>query len=740
MMYRSNLTRYAACAALCLLTLPLSAVPAKRGQWRTVRTDGGAQVRVEMVGDEYGHFFRAQDGTRYMANATTGLYTAIDDAGWQAACTRWNVRRQQTAAARARRMGRLRTTPTATDGRRRAQLTGEIRHFTGEKRGLVILAEFQDQKFADGHDQALYQRIVDEKGYSEGNFCGSAADYFQAQSGGQMTIHFDAVGPVTLAHNVAYYGGNSDSSGDDLRPEEMVREACRAVDGEVDFSQYDWDGDGEVDQVFIIYAGLGEANGGDEDTIWPHEYELSARGNALTLDGCRVDTYACAAELQPISSSATQIDGIGTLCHEFSHCLGYPDMYDTEYSGNFGMGSWSVMDSGSYAGNGYRPTGYTSYEKMLAGWIDPMELSTEAVATATLSPLSEGGGAYILRNTGHPDEYYLLECRAKTGWDTALPEAGMLVLHVDYDYRCWYYNVVNTTQSSYYGNAHQRLTPLHADGDDDSKYWNATYGYYTKTTEEGDTYPYGSNNRISARSKPAPTWYNTNASGTKALEAAVTDITLHGDGTVTFGYVPGVDEGNAVFYESFDKCSGAGGNDGAFLVNTTAAFTPDLEGWVANEDKAYGGKQCAKFGSASKMGEATTPTFTLMGGATLSFLAAPYGTKSSKLTVKQGDKVIISAKALDAQQWTEVTQRITGDGEQTLTFTFSPDKRFFLDEVRIEADAAATAIRSVAADPATRRHDDRRIYSVQGQYMGTEWDVLPRGVYLRGGEKIVKSK
>lgn len=178
------------------------------------------------------------------------------------------------------------------------------------------------------------------------------SDYFSAQSNGLFNLSFDVVGPVRMSKNSTYYGGTS-KNGDDEPVDELVKEACRKVDDQVNFANYDWSGNGEVDQVFILYAGKGQADGGANNTIWPHEYWLSAYpgGSHITLDGKKIDTYACSSEL----NGQNGLSGIGTICHEFSHCLGLPDWYDVYYSGNFGMCDFSLMDMGSYLGDGMTP-------------------------------------------------------------------------------------------------------------------------------------------------------------------------------------------------------------------------------------------------------------------------------------------------------------------------------------------------------------------------------------------------
>lgn len=254
----------------------------------------------------------------------------------------------------------------------------------------------------------------------------------------------------------------------------MVAEACKLADATVNFKDYDWDGDGEVDQIFVLYAGHGEASWDDEDTIWPHAWTLEdAADITLTLDGVRINSYACSCEL----GSDGKIDGIGTICHEFSHCFGLMDMYDTSYSGNFGMCSWSLMDSGGYNSNGFVPAGYTSFEKMSVGWKQPIEMTGD-MEVQNLKPYSDGGEAYILYNEANRNEFFLLENRQNVGWDEGLEDNGLLAIHVDYDAGVWAYNEVNTTVDTYSANNHQRCTVIPADGVYDSEWVDEIEYFY----------------------------------------------------------------------------------------------------------------------------------------------------------------------------------------------------------------------------------------------------------------------
>jgi M6 family metalloprotease-like protein len=418
--------------------------------------------------------------------------------------------------------------------------TGDVQNCIGTKRGLVILCEFQDRKFAEGNTIEKYNDILNKEDFtsSEG-FRGSVADYFRAQSGGLFNLTFDIVGPYTTKKTAIYYGKN-DSEGNDQHPDEMIMEMCKAADDVVNFADYDWDGDGEVDEVFVVYAGKGEADTGSKSYIWPHMWTFDEAEVELELDGIKINTYACANELK----SSGRINGIGTFCHEFSHCLGLPDFYDIDYSGNFGMGDFDLMSGGNYAGNTFCPVGYTAYEKMVCGWQQPIVLSEESVTVDNILPISEGGDTYIIYNDNHSDEYYLIENRQKTGWDSHYPARGLMITHVDFDAEVWENNIPNTVftlrEAQQYGltvgNDHQRMTFFHADDDDDRSYWSFTGQYYWMSTTDTDLYPQQGNDSLTATSAPAATLFHNNSAGTKLMQGAILDIHQNSDGTMGFRF------------------------------------------------------------------------------------------------------------------------------------------------------------------------------------------------------------
>lgn len=696
----------------CFTVVGTFAVPAKRGLKKTIILADGREVRASLVGDETIHYFVGDDGKKYMADAN-GRFVVADMTALRA---RAKERKSKMVASRARK------------ARKRVGGTGN--RYEGKKKGLIILAQFSDKPFNSGHDKVFYNRVANEVGFTtDEGFIGSVKDYFKAQSNGIFEMDFDVVGPVTLPKKYSYYGAN-DTYGDDLHAGEMVAEACLAVDSEVDFSTYDWAGDGEADQVFVLYSGLGEAAGGDDDTVWPHMWELSSSDykSSLTLDGTIVNTYACSSEMT-ITEDGDDVkvvtDGIGTICHEFSHCLGLPDMYDTETS-NFGMATWDLMDYGSYNGGGHIPSGYTSYEKWFAGWLTPIELTADCTVENQRA-LSEGGDAYIIYNDKIKDEFYLLENRQQTGWDAALYGSGLLILHVDYDSQVWDNNSVNTKANR------QRCTIFHADNSDgDFDYW----GEILEDDLAGDPYPYKDNNSLTNSSKPKAILYNENTDGRKLMNKSVTDITRNADGTMSFGFSATAQDntpvyGEALFRETFNMCTGTGGNDGNWNGNiASSSFIPDMEGWT--DTRAYGADQCARFGNGKNPADVTSPEFEATPGAVLTFLAAPWGTDKSDLTV-YFNQTVIGEYQLDANDWNEITISTGISGKGTLRFVAGG--RLFLDEIAV-VDPTVNGIGDVTTS--VRPSLSGRVYSIDGRYLGTDIKSLGHGIYIVNGKKIVK--
>ena len=484
--------------ALFLTILSIHAVPAKPGAKKAVRLADGTTKELTLRGDEYFSYLTDEHNTPMVLREgrlvtltneeVTATWTALKKQHQEKAGTVGSIRRG------ARRVGK-RSTVT-----------------TGTQRGLVILVQYSDVKFVTPNPQQAFQRSFNEVGYHDNGMAGSVRDYFLAQSYGKLEINFDVVGPYTTRNDMAYYGepaGNSNDRNAIL----MVTEAIDAAAADVNFSNYDWDKDGEVDQIFIIYAGYAQSQGADENTIWPHESRLQYIGIERKFNGVTLNTYACASELfgDGIHEPIGEMDGIGTACHEFSHCLGIPDMYDTsEGNPNFGMSYWDVMDSGSYLDDSRTPAGYTSYERWFSGWLEPTELK-DLTRIKDMKPLATTPEAYILYNEKNKNEFYLLENRQPTGFDAGLFGHGLLILHIDYNESLWAMNAVNATAD------HQCVTIIPADNE---------YGMRAVKNYAGDPWPgITKNTALTNLSTPAATLYNANKDGQYLMSKAIDNIT-----------------------------------------------------------------------------------------------------------------------------------------------------------------------------------------------------------------------
>lgn len=514
---------------LGFVALSAQAVPAKKGVWRMVTLADGTQKRVELRGDEFCSYWVDAEGVSYNLDSESKRYVRVDANALQLRAS------QLRAKANQDRIARMAKARHMTVKKSLGQTNGS---YFGKKKGLIILVQYKDKKFKFGHNQKMYDRMANETGYANSlGFVGSVKDYFLAQSNGLFELDFDVVGPYTLNHEYAYYCAPLGDS-HDVRPCDMVYDACRLADPDVNFADYDWDGDGYVEQVYVLFAGLGQAAGGDENTIWPHEYKLQYGNNGAYVskdNNVVVNTYACGPELTlqytPVAYRE-RVDGIGTLCHEFSHCLGYPDLYDTNYGGNFGMGEFDLMDAGSYNGESFCPPNYSAYEKWFAGWITPTVLDKPASVKGMQAQDVKYGQAFVVYNDNNKNEYYLIENRQQNVgiWDKQLPASDMMITHVDYDKNIWESNHVNTIVNysgdyAYLNNDHQRLTIFHADNEEGS----------SADSQAGDLYPFNGNNSLTDTSSPAATIYQ----GGTTMGKPITNITQNEDGSIDFDFMGG---------------------------------------------------------------------------------------------------------------------------------------------------------------------------------------------------------
>lgn len=322
----------------------------------------------------------------------------------------------------------------------RAQNTQNSPMFEGTFRIPVVLMAFADQGFI--YTREDFDALFNQVGYSVYGNNGSIKDYFAASSDGVLNLESVVLGPYTAEYNMAYYGAHSPDGSNDVNPRALIREAVEFAAADVDMRLFDNFGRGAVDAFYVIYAGFAESSGGGPNTIWPHRWVLYP---AMQADGVYVSDYGCSSERQG-TVDYPETPNIGTICHEFSHVLTLPDLYDTEYGGGSGFsaphpGAWDLMASGSYNNGGKCPPLWSAWERESVGWLQYDNI--ESLNDVTLFPLHSHNQGIKIPVTGNSDEYFLLENRQQFGFDAYLPSNGMLIIHVDETVPGWSSNCAN---------------------------------------------------------------------------------------------------------------------------------------------------------------------------------------------------------------------------------------------------------------------------------------------------------
>lgn len=556
-------------AVLSLCAAMTFAIPAKKS-WKVVSQSDGTTIKVSQAGDEHLHYYITEDNVPiYKAADNRYCYLTIENGKLHnsgvlahesaarsakelqvmntihdlAPIARQMAAKKRSAAKRCVRPDRL---PSKDD----------ISVFKGSKKALVILAAFSDKSFSKGDDAIVkfYDEVLNQEGYSQNGAAGSVHDYFKDMSRGEFDLTFDIVGPVKVSKSATYYGGPSPIMGGTDHIGEFITEAIKKADEkcDIDWKKYDWDDDGEVEQVFVLYAGYGQATGGPTGTIWPNAWTLdealqNSDGNGgFSIDGVFINQYACSNELY--LDSGTVPMGLGVFCHEFSHCMGLPDMYDTNYGSTPTMGDWDLLAGGSYNGPqgiGWCPAGWTSYERAYAGWLELTELKAGDIIKGMTSLEEADGKAYVIYNDNHKDEYYLLENHKGMGWDKYTPENGLLIIHVDYDKDLFDNNIVNSKgeftpaegYDRYFTNDHPRMAPFSRV----RSIQNDTY-FYTYPMDA----PRGVVDSLTDTSKPAAELYNALADGSKLMGKPVYNIEKDDDGNISFTFMTKEKETDAI--------------------------------------------------------------------------------------------------------------------------------------------------------------------------------------------------
>lgn len=736
----------------------VQAVPAKPGL-RTVKQSDGSTLQVRLAGDEWHHSFMTQDGYAVSRAENGDMYYRTTD-GVSTVMAHEAAQRSATEKAFINANADKMTlqslfTPEQSARRARnlvARKASQVPQ-TGSPHVPVILVNYRDKKLISSDPVAAWQSQI-----SNPNDV-SVYQYFVDQSFGKYKPQFDILGPVTLANNRTTYGAN-DRYGDDVGVGKMVAEACQGLPTSVDWTKYDNDGDGVVDVVIVLYAGDGEASSyasDAEDAVWPCQWELASSdyGRNITIDGKTISKFAVFNELN--GSDLSKIDGIGTFCHEFSHCLDLPDFYATDYSNHFGMGHWSLLDSGSYNNDGYTPCGYTAYERNFMGWYD--YTTPEEGRLYSTQPVQDGGFA-IKVESDNPNEYYIIENIQKTGWNAYAHAAGLQVTHVNYSATKWNGNTVNNSTA-------QGMTIIPADN---NLKMNYSYGYYfvDETNEAGDLFPYGGHNELTATSTPAATLYNSSAN----LNKPITKITQNADGSVSYFYVAGAipatvaTEATNVAGKSFTANWEARQDAVSYtlqvnpkpdvtllLSETFAKFTKtitsniattlntymDNTGWTGST--LYGEVGGVRIGSGSAAGTLISPALNLTesnGKVTIVFKAKAYNNDTNvTLNISVGTKTTSVVLANNTEKEYTVVLDCAANATQKLTFaTTARSKRAIITSLDVYSGELTSNSAPAMAPSETRDGDVITItgitdtnYTVTGLNPETEYQYKVKVVY-----------
>ena len=656
-----DMRRFFVFMVFCVLCIGIGAVPAKPGIITLVQSDG-TEVKVRLRGDENYHYYETLDGKKIELTVNRQQTTNPSACGSSP-----NLGEQLGVIVDRQQSTKKRVHPNSQFYRQRLK---DLRFSTlnlkraphQAERGLVILVEFKDVTFKKTRNN--FDDLLNKEGYNYNGATGSARDYFCDASNGQYVPQFDVYGPYKLDRNMSYYGQN-DWEGLDKHPDQMVVDAIAKLDAaeNINFANYDTDNDGYIDNLFVYYAGYGENEGASENTIWPHAWEVYGEyvDGVLTYDGKKLKGYACTSELQGTSGST--MCGIGTFCHEFSHVLGLPDFYVTDYSSSHKTpGDWDIMDCGSYLNDGNTPPTYSAHERFYLGWLTP-EILNEA-GDFKLEDIKESNKAYIITSSGthnleggnpNPKTYYLLENRQKTGWDTYLPGHGMMISKTIYDEDKWYNNIPNNSKNS------QGYDIIEADG----KAPNDTYG------KAGDLFP--------GTSKVT--------SYTPYAKYPITNIKEVG-GVISFSFMGGTSGGNTdtpeegddnvilgdCFEETFD---GLNANSSTDITSSIDEYA-DNTGWEGY--KLFCSSGMLKVGSSKYAGYVITPMLGIEGDVQVEFVGRGY---NEDATISfELDGVVVKEIEVASQNGTYLFELEDLEFNSKITISASIN-RFYIDNFKV---------------------------------------------------------
>lgn len=718
-----------------------------------VQTANGKTAVVYMRGDEYQKYAISEDGYTLLNDSGGWWYANIANDGGIMKSSHalmpfedesFELKQFKASCPKGITPNRLELPqPNRAQDNSRVSSVSPI---VGVRHALVILMQYKDLAFKKSRKD--FEALFNTLDYQEGGATGSVRDYYRFASQSQLDYVSDVYGPYTSKNNMRYYGGNATSGGSDSNPLELCIEAIRNLPEDIDFSLYDNDGDGVVDNVHIIYAGYGEEAGASSDAIWAHEFphRISLKNEV----GYSFSGYSCSPELR--GNRGTNITNIGVICHELGHALGAMDYYDTNYGtgGEYdGTGQWDIMASGSWNDNGRTPPNFNPYVRSIVfGWNTQVVLNPNQHVTLPRMEVFNSEQSIIYRvETGKSGDYFLLENRQRYAFDAALPGAGLMIYHVHPDIdRYNSTNTINTTNP-------QGFYPVCASYSEPSK------KKYGNINSAECPFPGSKNVReFTPTTSPAAVAWNGSAA-----KVSISYITMNAaDGSISFTTgnekidepdKPDLPtEKNLVYMESFEKSitnriainSIAGKESWRTYTKGNLVMNADLIPEASDGEKIlmlFAGK-----GSLMNESEAVSSDLAVEAGVnyTLSFdiycMANTANVPAFNLFVEDeyGEYNIYSLNEVTTQ-WKSIDLPLTFAGN---TFRYKLCGRVytggvFVDNIRLYQEQEMTSVDDIS----DAINQPIEFYRMDGRHMGacgTRIETLPSGIYIVRQGKLAR--
>tara|TARA_B100000965_G_scaffold50592_1_gene37418 strand:+ start:57619 stop:59571 length:1953 start_codon:yes stop_codon:yes gene_type:complete len=285
-----------------------------------------------------------------------------------------------------------------------------------DERWLVLKVSFPNSPYSESITSSLLQ----------GN--GSAEEYVQQLSGGSSTLQVTVTDDVWVSEfEESYWGADSqderDVGNNGGGVDKLVENAAKNLLSGLDLSDWDLNGDGILDRLLVLHSGNAQESGGPSDSIWSHFSTLSS---PIEIGEWEIKHYT-------ISSLDS---GLGTLVHEMIHQMGAYDLYDVNSdlpsrTWN-GLGDWDIMASGNWNGNAMIPAMPGGATLVTINGLGIESVNPELRQNITLYPMSSiQNNTRVLSIDTAPGESVLITYRADSGFDSALPGAGLIVEYLD---------------------------------------------------------------------------------------------------------------------------------------------------------------------------------------------------------------------------------------------------------------------------------------------------------------------